>query len=79
MVTPQTLLPWQRRMVRRHGTDATTPRGRPPLLDKMAALIVRPASENRRWGDQRIRGELLHLGCRVSASSIAGVLRANGL
>src|SRR6266704_2033008 len=32
-----------------------------------------------RWGYQRIRGELLRLGCRVSASSIARVLRANGL
>ena len=30
-------------------------------------------------GDLRIRGELLRLGCRVSASSIARVLRANGL
>jgi putative transposase len=33
----------------------------------------------RRWGYQRIRGELLHLGCQVSASTIARVLRANGL
>jgi putative transposase len=32
-----------------------------------------------RWGYQRIRGELLRLGLRVSASSIARILRASGL
>jgi hypothetical protein len=42
-------------------------------------LIVRLATENPRWGDQRIRGEPLHLGVGVSGSSIARVLRANGL
>jgi putative transposase len=42
-------------------------------------LIVRLATENPRWGYQRIRGELLHLGLRASGSSIAKVLRANGL
>jgi transposase InsO family protein len=79
MVTPQTLLRWHRRMVRRHWTYPTTPRGRPPLPHKVQTLIVRLAAENPRWGYQRIRGELLRLGCRVSASSIARVLRANDL
>jgi transposase InsO family protein len=41
--------------------------------------IVRLASENPRWGYQRIRGELLQLGCQVSASSISRVLRAHGI
>jgi putative transposase len=79
MVTPQTLQRWHRRMVRRHWTYPTTPRGRPPLPEQLQTLIVQLASENPRWGYQRIRGELLRLGCRVSASSIARVLRANGL
>src|SRR4029453_4370713 len=55
------------------------PRGRPPIPDQVQTLIVRLATENPRWGYQRIRGELLHLGLRASGSSIARVLRANGL
>jgi hypothetical protein len=70
---------WHRRMVRRRWTDPTLPRGRPPVPPQVQTLIVRLASEHPRWGDQRIRGELLRHGCRVSASSIARVLRANGL
>jgi putative transposase len=79
VVTPQTLLGWHRRMVRQHWTYLTLPRGRPSVSQQVKTLIVRLASENPRWGYQRIRGELLRLGCRVSASSIARVLRANGL
>ena len=79
MVTPETLLGWHRHMVRRRWTYPAQGRGRPSVPQQVQTLIVRLATENPRWGYQRIRGELLHLGCRVSASSIARVLRANGL
>ena len=79
VVTPETLLRWHRRMVRRHWTYPALPRGRPPIPNSVQILIVRLATENPRWGYQRIRGELLPLGCRISGSSIARVLRANGL
>jgi hypothetical protein len=49
----------------------TYPRGtgRPPVSSGLAALIEQLATENHGWGYQRIQGELLKLGHRVSAST----------
>jgi putative transposase len=79
LVRPETLLRWHRRMVRRRWTYPTTSNGRPPIAKEVQQLVVRLARENPRWGYQRIHGELLRLGWRVSASSIRRVLRAHGL
>jgi putative transposase len=79
LVRPETLLRWHRRMVRRRWTYPTTSNGRPPIPEEVQQLVVRLARENPRWGYQRIHGELLRLGWRVSASSIRRVLRAHGL
>jgi putative transposase len=54
-------------------------RGRPPLDEEVLQLIVRLARENRRWGYQRIQGELLRLGVQVSASTIRTILHRHRL
>ena len=55
--------------------DLPTRRG-PAASAEITALIGRLAAENNGWGYQRIQGELLKLGYRVSASTIRRVLKA---
>ncbi|HEX9202947.1 MAG TPA: IS3 family transposase, partial [Vicinamibacteria bacterium] len=79
LVRPETLLWWHRQLVRRKWTMPHRPPGRPALHPEFRELILRLARENPRWGYMRIRGELLKLGVRVSAATIATLLRRAGL
>ena len=80
IVRPETLLRWHRELVRRKWTykKSGCP-GRPPIEPEVSALIVRLGTENPRWGYQRIRGELLKLGIRVSATTVRTTLIRYGL
>jgi putative transposase len=79
LVKPETLLRWHRRLVAGAWTYPHHAAGRPQLVQELQQLIVRLASENPRWGYQRIQGELLRLGMRVSATAIRTTLRRHGM
>jgi putative transposase len=78
-VKPETLLRWHRRLVAGAWTYPHRRPGRPPLDEQLQQLIIRLATENPRWGYQRLQGELLRLGVPVSATAIRTTLRRHGL
>jgi transposase len=78
-VRPDTLLGWHRQLVRRRWTYAGRRPGRPSVSEEIRELVLRLARENPRWGYKRIVGELAGLGVRVSATSVAKILREVGL
>jgi transposase len=80
LVAPSTLLRWHRELVRRKWTFRRPPRGgRPALEARVSELVLRLATENPRWGCLRIRGELVKLGFKVSATTIRSLLRHHHL
>ena len=70
---------WHRRLIALKWTYAVKRVGRPGLMKKIAALIVRMARDNSSWGYCRIQGELRAVGHRVAASTIAKVLKESGI
>jgi hypothetical protein len=79
VVSPQTLLRWQRELMRRKWTYRHRRAGRPPLDLEHRELILRLARENPRWGCVRIQGELRKLGIGVGATTIRTLLRQHRL
>jgi putative transposase len=76
LVQPETLLRWHRELFRlywkrRSKTDAHKPR----VAVETIALIREMATQNRLWGAERIRGELLKLGIHVCKRTIQKYMR----
>jgi transposase len=76
LVRPETVVRWHRRGWRLFWRWKSRARpGRPRLSAEIQELIARMAAENRAWGSERIRGELLKLGIAVSHRSVQAYRR----
>ncbi len=79
LVTPDTILRWHRQLIARKWTFTPRRPGRPGIMTRISSLIVRMATENPGWGYTRIQGALKNLGPGVARSTVAKVLKANGI
>jgi putative transposase len=79
IVTPDTLMRWYRKLIALKWTYEPKRVGHPGLMKTIAALIIRMARENSGWGYSRIEGELKNIGHRVARTTIANVLKTNGI
>ena len=76
IVQPQTLLRWHRELFRLFWKRKSKADARQPKLSpKTIALIKEMARNNRLWGAERIRGELLKLDIRVCKRTIQKYMR----
>ena len=76
LVQPETLLRWHRELFRLVWKRKSTPLSRKPRLSpETIRLIKEMATNNRLWGAERIRGELLKLGLRVCKRTIQKYMR----
>ena len=71
IVQPETVLRWHRQGFRLVWRRRSAPRSRPPPPGTATIDLIRQlARDNPLWGAERIRGELLKLGIRVSKRTI---------
>ncbi len=81
IVQPKTILAWQRRLEQEkwdYSDRRKNNPGRPKIALDIEQLVCRMARENE-WGYARIQGELQKLEITISKSSVANILRRNGL
>src|SRR5215471_12552305 len=76
IIQPETLLRWHRELFRRYWKRRSKAAShKPKVATETIALIREMARDNRLWGAERIRGELLKLGLRVCKRSIQKYMR----
>src|SRR5215813_6787670 len=76
IVQPETLLRWHRELFRLYWTRKSKATShQPKVAAETIALIRQMTKDNRLWGAERIRGELLKLGIHVCKRTIQKYMR----
>ena len=81
IVKPKTILAWQRKLEKQkwdYSDRRKNNPGGPRIVHDIEQLVCRMARENV-WGYDRIQGELKKMDIVISKSSVATILRRNGL
>ncbi len=81
LATPETILGWYREKVaaKYDGSRARPAAGRPRSPDDRVGQLLTMARENPSWGYTRLRGALMNLGLDLGRSTIARILKDNGI
>ena len=75
IVKPETVLLWQKLMIKRFWTYKSKNRtGRPPVKQKIKQIILNMKNDNLNWGYKKIQGELLKLGISLDQKTIRNIL-----
>jgi hypothetical protein len=77
LVRPETLLAWQRTLLKRFWTfeHRSVKRGRKPVDTEVKNLILCMKNDNLLWGVKRIQGELLKLDIFLSTKTVRKILQ----
>lgn len=82
IVRPETLLKWYNKLVAVKFDSSKSPKrkvGRPKTSVDIEKLILLFARENPSWGYTRISGTLENLGHKIGSSTVADIMKRNGL
>ena len=80
IVRPETVLRWHKKLIAQKYDSSKVKRkpGRPGIDIEIEQLVLKFVKENKTWGYGRIAGAIKNLGYKVSASTVANIMRRNG-
>jgi putative transposase len=79
IVAADAILAWHRKLIAQTWTTSSQRPDGPRVTVEIRHMAVRMATENSSWGYRQIQGELKHLRLRVARSTIAEILKENGI